>query len=187
MKTLSIKQPWASLIAHGIKDIENRTWSTNYRGRIYIHASASQPKGFSSILGNERFNAFHDHEQSACFAMQLALGHRWASGAIIGEVDIVDCVLNHDSIWADHRAQVLRKINGKHCLLNVPVYNWVLANPIRYEQPFLNVKGALSLWEWKKPYNVVGSAELVSNPFAAQPLSAKEQEWLDIFNSQDAF
>ena len=38
MKALSIKQPWASLIAHGIKDIENRTWKTNFRGRIYIHA-----------------------------------------------------------------------------------------------------------------------------------------------------
>ncbi|RZJ91586.1 MAG: ASCH domain-containing protein, partial [Chryseobacterium sp.] len=39
MKSLSIKQPWASLIASGIKDIENRTWATKYRGRIYIHAS----------------------------------------------------------------------------------------------------------------------------------------------------
>ena len=32
MKALSIKQPWASLIAHGIKDIENRTWKTNFLG-----------------------------------------------------------------------------------------------------------------------------------------------------------
>ena len=39
MKALSIKQPWASLIAHGIKDIENRTWRTHFRGKIYIHAS----------------------------------------------------------------------------------------------------------------------------------------------------
>ncbi|MCS3017987.1 ASCH domain-containing protein [Phocaeicola vulgatus] len=27
MKAITIKQPWASLIVHGIKDIENRTWS----------------------------------------------------------------------------------------------------------------------------------------------------------------
>ena len=26
MKAITIKQPWASLIVHGIKDIENRTW-----------------------------------------------------------------------------------------------------------------------------------------------------------------
>lgn len=41
MKALSIKQPWASLIAHGIKDIENRTWATKYRGKVLIHASGT--------------------------------------------------------------------------------------------------------------------------------------------------
>ncbi|RZK62259.1 MAG: ASCH domain-containing protein, partial [Pedobacter sp.] len=35
MKALSIKQPWATLISTGIKDIENRTWATKHRGRIY--------------------------------------------------------------------------------------------------------------------------------------------------------
>jgi len=40
MKTLSVKQPWAYLLCAGIKDIENRTWKTNYRGRVFIHASA---------------------------------------------------------------------------------------------------------------------------------------------------
>lgn len=34
MKALTIKQPWASLIVHGIKDIENRTWRTDYRGPV---------------------------------------------------------------------------------------------------------------------------------------------------------
>jgi len=36
---LSIKQPWAWLIAAGHKDIENRTWRTNFRGQFCIHAS----------------------------------------------------------------------------------------------------------------------------------------------------
>lgn len=39
MKALSIKQPWAALVVHGIKDIENRTWSTKRRGEVLIHAS----------------------------------------------------------------------------------------------------------------------------------------------------
>jgi len=38
MKALSIRQPWASLIMAGIKPVENRTWKTNFRGRIWIHA-----------------------------------------------------------------------------------------------------------------------------------------------------
>ena len=39
MKILSIRQPHAYLIIEGIKTIENRTWETDYRGRLLIHAS----------------------------------------------------------------------------------------------------------------------------------------------------
>lgn len=37
-RVLSIRQPWAWLITHQIKDVENRTWNTSYRGRFLIHA-----------------------------------------------------------------------------------------------------------------------------------------------------
>jgi hypothetical protein len=39
MKTLSVRQPYASLICGGIKKIENRSWDTPYRGKLLIHAS----------------------------------------------------------------------------------------------------------------------------------------------------
>ena len=39
MKTLSIRQPWASLIAFGEKTIEVRSWNTAFRGRILVHSS----------------------------------------------------------------------------------------------------------------------------------------------------
>lgn len=38
MRALTIRQPWASLIAAGVKTIETRSWSTKYRGPIAIHA-----------------------------------------------------------------------------------------------------------------------------------------------------
>ncbi|MCP4687042.1 MAG: ASCH domain-containing protein, partial [Desulfobacterales bacterium] len=38
MKALSIRQPWAWLIANGYKDIENRSWRTSFRGEFLIHA-----------------------------------------------------------------------------------------------------------------------------------------------------
>ena len=38
MKVITIKQPFASLIAAGIKEYEFRTWKTKYRGEIFIHA-----------------------------------------------------------------------------------------------------------------------------------------------------
>lgn len=39
-KVLTVRQPWASLIISGQKAIENRTWITNYRGPLYIHAGS---------------------------------------------------------------------------------------------------------------------------------------------------
>src|SRR5690348_2447825 len=39
MKALSIRQPWAWLILHAGKDIENRDWSTRFRGQVLIHAA----------------------------------------------------------------------------------------------------------------------------------------------------
>lgn len=39
MRVLSVRQPWARCIAAGVKAIENRSWSTSYRGLVAIHAS----------------------------------------------------------------------------------------------------------------------------------------------------
>ena len=44
MKVLSIKEPFASLIKDGKKTIETRSWKTNYRGEIFIHASKTKQK-----------------------------------------------------------------------------------------------------------------------------------------------
>lgn len=44
MRALTIRQPWASLVALGVKTIETRSWSTRYRGPLAIHAGAAQPQ-----------------------------------------------------------------------------------------------------------------------------------------------
>ncbi len=44
MKALTIRQPWASLIAAGVKTIETRSWSTRYRGLLLIHAGKHEPR-----------------------------------------------------------------------------------------------------------------------------------------------
>lgn len=141
MKTLSIKQPWAILIASGIKDIENRTWKTNYRGRIYIHASQQSAGKMVDILSNAQFDlVIGGHSKS--------LTEKFKS-AIIGEVDIVDCVINHPSIWAEPTFYPIDETEGYSNQVK-PIYNWVLANAVLYDKPILNVKGKLSLWEYKE-------------------------------------
>lgn len=134
MKALTIKQPWAQLIVEGVKDIENRSWKTNFRGRVYVHAAKSIPKKGSSIILNiEQFELVKTLNGS--LSDQIS-DNNYITSAIIGEVDIVDCVINHHSIWAQ-----------KSYPSEIFIYNWVLANPVKYDQPILNVKGALSFWQ----------------------------------------
>lgn len=129
IKVLTVKQPWASLIVHGIKDIENRTWRTNFRGRVLIHSSGSYGKKFKVNLTDEQAKEAFTTIAKECMFGCLPFG------SIIGSIEIVDCVQNHPSIWAEE------------C-----VYHWVLANPILFEKPIVDVKGKLGLWnyEWEE-------------------------------------
>ena len=50
MKAISVKQPWANLIAAGRKTIETRTWTTKYRGQLLIvssHSPRIEPAGYA--------------------------------------------------------------------------------------------------------------------------------------------
>lgn len=125
MKVITIKQPWASLIVHGIKDIENRTWKTNFRGRILVHAGVQRDNSAKLMLEDEEYELLGG-VTNYCDAM---LG---VKSSIIGSVEIVDCVRNHRSEWAEKEA-----------------WNWVLANPILFEEPITEVKGCLGLWNYE--------------------------------------
>ena len=146
-KALTIKQPYASLIVEGIKDIENRTWKTNYRGRILIHAGKDNLiKNLKygddiTYLNNKQLEYITNNKHNDIFNNELI------TGAIIGSVEIVDCVINHPSIWTEKthswnwfKGDFIQKDKRK------VVYNWVLANPIKFNEP-IPMKGKLSLWE----------------------------------------
>lgn len=136
MKCITIKQPCGSLICEGIKDVENRTWKTNIRGRVLIHA-ASQSWLLNRVLNYmtiERWNVFEKFGFTGTWLRNLP------TGKIIGSVEIVDCVINCDSIWAEKSDEFMLQ-GGK------PTYNWVLANPILFDKP-IPAKGKLSFWEF---------------------------------------
>jgi hypothetical protein len=44
VKALTLWQPWASLVALGVKSIETRSWSTSYRGPLAVHAAKRKPE-----------------------------------------------------------------------------------------------------------------------------------------------
>ena len=73
MKVLTIRNPWATLIVDGYKRYEFRGWKTNYRGRILIHSGLNIEK--------DMIPRFCDYNLN------------YINGAIIGEADLVDCIL----------------------------------------------------------------------------------------------
>ena len=132
MKTISLRQPWAYLICSGIKPIENRSWKLpeKYKGeRVLIHASANKKLNLLALTGEQYEDACNKFDWKETRSVD-----RWDRSAIIGSVEIVDCVINHPSVWAEKG-----------------VYNWVLANPILFDKPILNVKGKLGFWNYDLP------------------------------------
>lgn len=124
MKCLTIKQPWASLIVSGYKKYEFRSWKTKYRGKILIHAGMSLEKTYIDKV--KEYNL------------------EYIKGAIIGEAEIVDCILV-DKNFDDYLKNENNIVYGKD---HIGSYAWKLDNIKKYKES-IYVKGKLSLWEYK--------------------------------------
>lgn len=88
---LSVRQPWAWLIVHGPKDIENRSWRRSYRGPIGIHASVTMyPR---------------DYHDAAAYALARGVTvpdpGDLTFGAIVGLATVTDWVDDSPSPWFD--------------------------------------------------------------------------------------
>ncbi len=139
---LSVREPWAWLICKGLKDIENRDWPTKFRGRVYIHAGKkADGRNYNETKhiqgGIQKLLCSMGNEKAAQLVWEIVYHPSWKPcyGAIIGEVDIVDCVTDSDSPWF------------------VGEYGFVLANPTLYEKP-MPYKGQLGFFEVTLPEGV---------------------------------
>ena len=86
---ISVRQPWAWLIIHAGKDIENRNWSTKVRGRVLIHAA----KGMTA----DEYAHVGDFLRGSGVALPDYKDLQ--RGGVIGSVEIVDCVTESNSPW----------------------------------------------------------------------------------------
>lgn len=124
VKTLTIREPWASLIVNGYKEYEFRNWKTNYRGKILIHSGI----GFDK----EYLDRFKEYDLE------------YGKGEIIGEAELVDCIKVSDEFQ--------KVLNNKNRLVYGSnnydqKYAWKLINIKKYDKR-IPVKGKLSLWEY---------------------------------------
>ena len=118
MRTLSIRQPWAWLIVNGHKPVENRDWSTDYRGRFLIHAGQHLVK-----------RDFWKTRDQLLDELGIEVPHflDLNYGGIVGVATLVDIVTEHPSPF----------FTGP--------YGWVLkdARPL----PFVEHKGQLNWFD----------------------------------------
>ena len=125
MKVLTLKQPWATLVAEGIKRYEFRSWKTNYRGKILIHSSLGIEKDML-----ERFKDYN----LECI-----------NGYIIGEAILIDCIL----VTNEFNEELLKIDKTVYGRANHEMkYAWKLENVIKYDKP-IKAKGSLGLWNYE--------------------------------------
>src|SRR5258705_10477702 len=92
LKALSVRQPWAWAILHGGKDIENRSWDTMLRGTVALHAArTAETSAF--------FNFIRDRNLLPKIALEEGAVDNLPKGAVIGLVDVIDCVSASPSKW----------------------------------------------------------------------------------------
>jgi hypothetical protein len=133
MKALSLLQPWATLVIIGAKKIETRSWATDYRGRLLIHASKGKA---GSIFKNQQ-----------PFTKYISKFEALPFGVIIGEVTLEKILRVEDFSLSDKEMNLLtleEKAFGDYAERR---YGWVLANPIEYENT-IPALGQLRLWDF---------------------------------------
>lgn len=156
MKVLSLLQPWATLVVIGAKKIETRSWRTNYRGPVLIHASKKMTKEQKDLARSEPFWSKLKHLQD------LPLG------AIIGKVDIGDIGRTEQIItiskdfdkmgWA---ASINWETELKFGDYSPGRYGWALDNPISFVH-HVPSKGSLGLWDCPPDILELVKAELLT-------------------------
>lgn len=125
MKVLTIKEPWATLIIEGYKKYEFRSWKTNYRGKILIHAGLS--------LESDMLKRFKDYNLSC------------SKGEIIGEADLVDCILVDEKLNRE-LMNIEPIVYGRSN--HIEKYAWKLENIKKYNKK-IPIKGKLGLWNYE--------------------------------------
>lgn len=127
MKVLTIKQPWASLIIEGYKEYEFRSWKTNYRGELLIHAGKSIDKEAYKRLGK--------------YLTDMPLGK------IIGKVELLDCIKTTKKDFFDERRKENKDIYSKS-IFNEQ-YAWKVRVIEKFDKP-IEAKGKLGLWNFER-------------------------------------
>lgn len=126
MKVLSIREPYATLIKDKVKTYETRSWKTNYRGEIYIHASLSQGKSENVETAKK------------CLKSEIKPGY------ILCKCELLDCI----PMTKEFIKYIYNNTNESNYGNYAEVrYAWKLKVLEVLEEP-ISAKGKLGIWNY---------------------------------------
>ncbi len=139
MKVITLWQPWASLIVEGKKHIETRSWKTDYRGLIGIHAAKIPyiPYGLN-------YNAILKAQHQELLDKYRDLPR----GEIIGYARLTHCIQITEGF-----ASVVKRDNPSEYAFGDYTpgrYAWLLEDIIKLPESIL-AKGKQRLWNHDIP------------------------------------
>ena len=171
---LSVKQPYATLICAGIKTVENRTWKTDYRGKLLIHASGDAVTFPDSRYLPEKFrNDFYkrmeakDQDKAWKNAPENMLKYCWLLEQTYKHYGKdIDTETEHPDKWLKESAKKYGNFMPAQTIIGVctltdiiqnsnddfadpDCYHWILTEPYFFEKPYTNVLGHLRLWNFE--------------------------------------
>ncbi len=126
MKAITIKEPWATLIAEGYKEYEFRTWKTKYRGEILIHVGIGKDK--------EDIERFKDRNL------------KYNQGYIIAKATITDCIEVDEELIKKLLKKDSEVYKGLTIKRNKPLYAFKLENVKRIDP--IEINGQLGFWNY---------------------------------------
>ena len=130
MKVLSLREPFATLICNKKKYIETRSWKTNYRGIIYIHASITPIR--KSIDGRKEL-------------LKLVGSDTMNYGKIICKCELADCIeMTEEYIEKIKKKEHNQFICGSYAAKR---YAWIFTNVEPLEEK-IEAKGKLGIWNY---------------------------------------
>mmetsp|Transcript_3649 Transcript_3649/g.7836 ORF Transcript_3649/g.7836 Transcript_3649/m.7836 type:complete len:507 (-) Transcript_3649:30-1550(-) len=125
--TLSMHQPWASLVIEGFKRVEGRSWPSDFKGPLWIHAAAKKPTEEEIKTVEEQYNQlYRDVENRPPFPS------RYPTGVLLGRIELKEVV---------PRAQYVRATEGMHCESSDCNYLFIVKNPQKLLVPIKMLGG----------------------------------------------
>lgn len=171
VKVLSVKNPFAYSIIYGGKDVENRTWNTDYRGRLYIHVSGDplpfitkeeNPPKFIKINDNNKILQKYERYATKLQDWHFNLLDAYVTAGIPEgdrkEEAMLERVCEHRDKWLLQPQRIIGYVDIVDVVKDSQSpwsidgqYHWILKNPSPLKEPICSVKGRLGLWNYNLP------------------------------------